>query len=52
MSDENPKYTGKQPCRKCKQGYGSAYDGLCMRCRGRTAAEQRVRDELAGKVRL
>ena len=48
--NDKPKYTGKKPCRKCKRGYGSAYDGLCTQCRGRTAAEQKVRDELAVKV--
>lgn len=42
---------GKQPCRKCKQGYGSDYDGLCTKCRGRTAYEQKVKDGLISEVK-
>jgi hypothetical protein len=35
------------PCKKCKKGYGSDYDGLCTRCRGRTSFEQKLKDGVA-----
>ena len=30
--------TGRVVCRKCRQGYGSEFDGLCYKCRGGVSA--------------
>ncbi len=51
MKATHSERTGKVICSRCRQGYGSEYDGLCTKCRGRSAYDQKVKDGLISEVR-